>query len=271
VSISWTRLAWTAALLMGLASWAGIFVDGVYAKEAPSWAAQGVGQDVANLCVVLPAMLVSTFLASRGSLRAALVALGTLLYSVYSYLLYAFFVHFGPWFPVYVAALGFSFYATAGGVVHLLHHDVARRFDARVPARTAAGVLMTVGVVFTLLWLGEIVPALVAGRPPHSVEEARLPVNPVHVLDLALVLPGMLATSVLLWKGRSAARLFAVPLLVFTAAMGAAILAMAGVMYGRGIAVPAVLIIVVSAIVVISLATAAATLRHLRETSQGEG
>ena len=71
---------------MALASWAGVFVEGVYAKEAPYWATQGVGQDIANLFVVLPVMVVSAWLAGRGSFRAVLVLAGALLYVVYSYL-----------------------------------------------------------------------------------------------------------------------------------------------------------------------------------------
>jgi hypothetical protein len=54
-----------------------------------------------------------------------------------------------------------------------------------------------------------------------------LPVNPIHVLDLALVLPAMAATGVLLWMNRPPGFLFAVPLLMFGVAMDIAIIAMA--------------------------------------------
>ena len=267
IPATWTRLAWAAALLMAVASWAGIFVEGVYAKEAPSWATQGVGQDIANLFVVCPVMIVSAWLAGRGSLRAVLVLVGALVYVVYSYVLYAFFVHFGPWFPVYVAALGCSFYALAGSVAHLIRDDLSPWFGARVMVRAPSVFLMIFGVMFALLWIGEIAPALVAGRAPESVTAARLPVNPVHVLDLALVLPGMMATSVMLWRRRPAGYLFAAPLLVFSAVMGVAIEAMAGVMYLSEIVVPVPMIAIVGAVTVTSLVLAVSFLRRVGEAA----
>ncbi len=265
IPATWTRLAWASALLMALASRAGIFVEGVYAKEASYWAAQAVGQDLANLFVVFPVMIVSVWLAGRGSFRGVLVLVGTLVYVVYSYILYAFFVHFGPWFPVYVAALGCAFYALAGNVSHLIRSDVSPWFGTRVPVRAPSVFLMIFGVMFAVLWIGEIVPALLAGRAPQGIEEARLPVNPVHVLDLAFVLPGMMATSVMLWRRRPAGYLLAVPLLVFSAVMGVAIEAMAGVMYVSEIAVPAAMIVTVGAVTLISLALAVWYLRQVRE------
>lgn len=263
IPAAWTRLAWASALLMGLASWAGVFLEGVYEKEAPSWAAQGVGQDIANLFVALPVLIAATWLAGRGSFRAVLVLVGALLYVVYSYVLYAFFVHFGPWFPVYVATLGCSFYALTGAAGHLVRDDLSTWFGPRVPFRVPAAFLMFFGVMFATLWIGEILPALVAGRTPQSIEQASLPVNPVHVLDLALLLPGMMATSVLLWRRRPTGYLFSVPLLVFSAIMGVAIEAMAALMALSDIAVPAPMVGIVGAVTLASLALAAAVLRRI--------
>ena len=263
IPAAWTRLAWLSTVLMALASWVGVFVEGVYAKEAPSWATQGVGQDLANLFVVLPVMAGAALLAGRGSFRAVLVLVGTLLYVVYSYVLYAFFMHFGPWFPVYVATLGCAFFALAGLAAHLVRDDLSAWFGARVPVRTPSAFLMIVGVTFAMLWLGEIVPALVAGRAPASVEDVGLPVNPVHVLDLALVLPGMMATSVMLGRRRPAGYLFTVPMLVFSAVMGVAIEAMAAMMALRDIAVPPPMIVVVAGVTLGSLALVVLFLRRV--------
>jgi hypothetical protein len=48
-----------------------------------------VGQDAANLFVVVPAMLIALYFVYRGSARATLVWLGLLIYTIYSYALYA--------------------------------------------------------------------------------------------------------------------------------------------------------------------------------------
>ena len=76
------------------------------AKRFPGRCRAGA-KNIANLFCVFPAMLAALHFAFRGSARAGLVWLGLLIYVAYSYILYAFFVHFGPWFLVYVAVLGF--------------------------------------------------------------------------------------------------------------------------------------------------------------------
>jgi NADH:ubiquinone oxidoreductase subunit K len=67
------------------------------------------------------------------------------------------------------------------------------------------------------------------------VKEVGLPVNPIHVLDLVFILPAMIVTSVMLWRRNLLGLFFAVPLMVFAAAMGAAIIGMSIVMRTRGL------------------------------------
>ena len=228
-------------MLMGAASTAGIFLPFVYAKETPSWAAQGIGQDVVNLCLILPAMLICLYRAAEGSIRAVLVCLGLLIYMIYSYVLYAFFVHFSALFPVYIAVLGLSFYAFAG-VLSDVRHEQARDMFEHTTGRAQSAYLMLSGVGFGALWLSSIAAAIASGEPPRDVVETGFPVNPVHVLDLAFVLPAMIVTSVSLWKRRALGFLLAVPLMTFAAAMGSAIVGMMLVMRTRGLPAPGGLI-----------------------------
>src|SRR5262245_16872315 len=96
--ILWVALSLASGVLMAASSAAGLYWPGAYANETASWAAQGVGQDLANLIVVFPALLIAASFVARGSLRGLLVWLGLLIYVMYSYVLYAFFVHFGRLF-----------------------------------------------------------------------------------------------------------------------------------------------------------------------------
>jgi hypothetical protein len=125
----WIVLSLASAFLMAIASVAGVSLPGTYAHETPSWSAQGVGQDIVNLLVVWPALLVSTYFVAKGSVRALLVWLGLLVYIVYSYVLYAFFVHFNRLFLVYTAVLGLAFWALVGTVVGLRPDRIAAVFD----------------------------------------------------------------------------------------------------------------------------------------------
>jgi hypothetical protein len=66
--------------------------------------------------------------------------------------------------------------------------------------RLAGVTQVAFGALFALIWLSEIVPALFRGAPPPSVVEAGLLTNPVHVLDLSLLLPGLLFSGISLLR-----------------------------------------------------------------------
>jgi len=209
--------------LVLIASVSGIMFNGIYARETPSWAAQGMSQDIVNLIAVV-ALLVSAYAVSKGAVKAFLVWSGVLLYLVYAYCIYAFDVHYNRLFLVYVAILGLSLYALVSGVVHLQFDRLHTSFFAATPARLVSSFLLILGILFYLLWLREEIPALVTGQIPLSITQTNVPTNPVHVLDLGLYLPAMLMTAVLLWRRTLWGYLLAGPLLVFSTLTATAIL-----------------------------------------------
>lgn len=269
---SHTRVVGSARVALGLtvpivvgamtASLAGLLAPGTYAVETPNWAGQALGQDAVNL-VVYPAMAVLAWRASRGSLRAYLWWLGATAYSAYSYLLYAGFVHFSGWFLVYVATFGSSTVALAVGVVALDARVLQARFRADGPVRPVGTVLAGLGVMFTLLWLSEVVPAMLAGDVPQGVVDAGLATNPVWVLDLGLVLPAMTATGVLLRRGRARGYLLAGPLLAFGVMMGMAIIGMLVALALRGGPVAVVPLALMGLVVVVEAGLMARFVRLL--------
>jgi len=231
----WIGLSVLAAALVAIASAGGIFLKSVYARETPLWAAQGFGQDIVNLVVAVPALLVSAWFLPKHSARALLVWLGILIYFVYSYLMYAFGVHFGAMFPVYVAALGLSSYTLFGSVFSVLKTELGGLFPPSLNVKPAAVYLMFSGVAFSGLWLSEIIRALASGTTPAGLAQVGLPVNFVHVEDLGFMLPGMVITAVMLWRRRIPGYVFAVPLMVFAAVMGLGVISMFAVMGRRGL------------------------------------
>lgn len=231
----WISLSLAAAALTTVASAGGLFLPATYSKETALWAAEGAGQDLVNLVVVVPAVLVSAWFVRRESARARVVWLGLMLYLVYSYCLYAFFVHFNDLFLVYVATLSTSAFAFAGAAIGLDRDEWPALFSSSTGERPLSALLLLTGVAFGALWLSEIVPALLARRVPPSAIDAGLIVNPVHVLDLAFVIPAMIAAGVLLWKRRPVGFVAAVALATFMAAMGLAIVGMTIVVSWRGL------------------------------------
>lgn len=192
-----------------------VFEDSVYGRETANWAAQAVGQDVANL-IAFPVLVIAAVLAARGSIRAYLVWLGLLVYSAYTYAIYAFALHFGPLFLGWVAILGLSTYSLIVGVASVDASAVQVVHRGEKATRFAARLLIAIGATFSLLWLMEIVPAIATGTTPEALEEVGLLTNPVHVLDLAILLPALVTSGLLLSRGRPLGYLLAPVMLTST-------------------------------------------------------
>lgn len=249
----WQRLSLVAGIGMVVASISGVAYEGTYAKEAVNWAAQGMGQDVVNILVAFPMLLACLWYMRNGSWRAQVVWLGLLIYMIYSYVLYAFFIHFGPLFPIYVATLGLSFYAFVGGLATMDKEAVGWRL-ASAQVRPASVFLAIIGVLFSVLWIGDVARALMSGGLPQGLDAIGLMVNPIQVLDLALLLPATVMISILLWKRRTLGYVLAVPLMTFFAIMGIAIIAMMAVLEQKGFPLPVAQMGMMGAIIVIDIA-----------------
>ena len=231
---AWLWLSIAAALLAVAGSVIGLAVASIYAGLAPAFLPQAVAQDSANLLIVSPMWLILAALALRGSLRAYLLWLGVLTFTVYNYVIYTFSIPFGPLFLLWVAVLGMCIYALIGGVTAVDHRAVAAHYTSRRAVTVTAWFLIVIAVLFGLLWLSEDVPALLAGVRPQSVIDMALPTNPVHILDLAFFLPAVIATGVLLLKRRPFAYTVAPAFIVFLILTGIPILITPVVQSARG-------------------------------------
>lgn len=70
---------------------------------------------------------------------------------------------------------------------------------------------------------------------PKSVSEYNLLVNPVHVLDIAIFLPGLIITAILLLRKKQLGFVFAPLLLVFIILMALALFSMVIMLHVKGI------------------------------------
>ncbi|HEX5017077.1 MAG TPA: hypothetical protein VFX15_05780, partial [Actinomycetes bacterium] len=183
--------------------------------------------------IVAPLTIVLARRALRGSMGAYLLWLGFIAFTVYNYVIYAFAIHFGPLFLLWVAVLGASTFTLVAGAFAL---DAAAVADAmhRDRRRVAGAFLMTVAGLFTLMWLSDIVSALLAGETPEVIDELNLPTNPVHVLDLAFFLPAAAFVGWSLWQRRPLGYAAAPAVFVLLAATGIPIMTTVVVTAARG-------------------------------------
>jgi hypothetical protein len=230
----WLWLSMVAALLAVTGSAIALSIKSIYAGLTPVFLPQALAQDIANLAVASPAWLILAALALRGSLRAYLLWLGVLTFTVYNYVIYTFSIPFGPLFLLWVAVFGLSLYALIGGVTAVDHKVVESSFTSRRAVTVTAWFLIITAVFFGFLWLSEDVPALLSGKTPQSLIDMALPTNPVHILDLGFFLPAVLATGILLLKRKPFAYTLAPAFIVFLVLTGIPILLTPVVQAARG-------------------------------------
>jgi hypothetical protein len=113
--------------------------DGLY-KDSQS-VLVSAGGDIANLILIIPAMIVSILLARRGSGAGLLLWPGVLFYALYAYLPYLIGARFSALMPAYAAVVCVSALALAGLMGSLDREEIRRRLST-APARVAGGALV---------------------------------------------------------------------------------------------------------------------------------
>jgi hypothetical protein len=230
----WLRLSLIAAVLAAVGSVIALSVKSIYVGLTPAFLAEALAQDVVNVAIVSPFWFVLVWLALRGSLRAYLLWLGVLTFTVYNYVIYAFAIPFGPLFLLWVAVLGLCLYALIGAITSFEYNAVQSFFTNRRAVTVVAFFLIITALLFSLLWLSEDVPALISGRTPQDLIERDLRTNPVHVLDFAFFLPAAIISAVFLLKRKPFGYVVAPAFMVFLILTGIPILVTPVIQAGRG-------------------------------------
>jgi hypothetical protein len=230
----WLWVSIVAVLLAIIGNIIALAVPSIYAKLTPAFFPQAIAQDIASLAIVSPLWIILSILALRGSLRAYLVWLGVLTFTVYNYVIYTFSVPFGSLFLLWVAVLGLSLYALIGGVASINHESVKALFKSQRAVTFVAWFLIVVAILFALLWLSEDVSALLSGNTPQSVIDMAVPTNPVHILDLGFFLPAVIIASIMLLKQKQLAYTLSPAFIVFLILTGIPILITPIVQSARG-------------------------------------
>jgi hypothetical protein len=214
-----TWLAAVATGLAALAAAAGLLVSGLYV-DAPNWVQQARGTDLATLFLAVPVLAVGLWTAARGSPAGRLAVMAGLLYLVYNYAIFAFSVAMNPLTAVHIAILGLSIWSLilAGPSAVEGTDGLAGHLNRRL----AGGLLVGVGAMFGLLWLGQIAATSTTGSLPPDLVKAGISANPVYALDLAFFLPLCALTGIGLLRRNGAAAL-AFPMLIWVALMGAGV------------------------------------------------
>lgn len=230
--------------------------QGLYYYDTVSSAAQTQANDLVILLIGIPLLIVATWWAFKGSLRAQLLLTGTLGFFLYTYMSMACLAAFNALFLVYVAIFTLSLYSF---ILCLLSFDLAtfpQKFSPRLPRGWIAGFLFFVGGFLLIAWLGRIIPPLLAGTDPVLENTTSLV---IQFMDLSLIVPLTFSAGILLIRRRALGYLLSSVALIKGLTLGLGVSAMSiniaikGVPDKLGITIPFLVITLFDIILTIAL------------------
>ncbi len=152
-----------------------------------------LANDVVNLFIGLPILLISMWLARRKKLIGLLFWPGALVYGLYSYLVYLFGVPFNVLYPLYLLIVTFSIYTTIGLVAGIDGEAVKGWLAGHVPERLAGGIIIGFGLVFALRVIVVMASAL--------ADQTLIAGTELGLLAADFILSGALAIGgIMLWR-----------------------------------------------------------------------
>jgi len=217
VGINILKVSIPLIVLVIAVSAVGLFYPEIYKAATPNWLAQSVGQDAVDLFLIVPVLVIGTFYAFTSNRFAVYLWIGTMLYLVYTFLIYCFSVRFNPLFIPYCLILGVSFFSLVwffSGEKRDYYGTVSNRILGVIGIYFIA-----ISIVFYALWMAEVLPATINNETPKSILDAGLTTNPVHVIDLALFLPATFIIGIMALRRIRLSTIMAPVLLTFFALM----------------------------------------------------
>jgi hypothetical protein len=222
------------ALCVSVTSLGGLLIPDMYARETGDWMAQSIGQDIFDLFIGVPALLVSFFLYRRGSRIGFFFLVGILIFLIYTFIIYALGIHFNRFFILYCNTLALANYS----LIYLLRRVGSKEVKSWFPRERKnvlpAVYLLFFAVLFYSLWLSSIIPSIANNTVPKDLETIGLMTNPVHVLDLSFLLPGFIITAILLLRKHSLGYLFVPAIMTFSVFMTLSIATLVIYEYEKG-------------------------------------
>lgn len=212
-------LTLSLTILIAISASCGLLIKDMYRLEDQNWKIQAVAQDLVDLYIIMPVLLLSGILSYRGNGFFFFCFGGTVLFLMYTYAIYCFSVHFNALFPVYCFTFGLSVYSFIYFSQVHSYNEIKKWFDDKVPVKAVGIFFIIIAVVFYYLWLSEVLAAIFQHKTPASLIDTGLLTNPVHAIDLSLFLPGMVICAVFLLNRKPIAFLFTPVLLIFCVLM----------------------------------------------------
>jgi hypothetical protein len=219
-----------------------IYRDGDWAN------AQWLGQDIVSLFIALPLLLVSLEKGRRSrDPRWEMLNGGILLYFTYTYSFYVFAARLSPMYLFHVPIYGLSAIGFVLSCLQLFkgvdNYDL-KKTKLRM---TIILYLVLIGLMIAFLWLSDIFAHLTDPGHRSETPNGEAPLI-IYSLDLALIIPLMLASAFMLFRQSKGSHALTGIILTKTSTLGFALMAMSLSMYVQDLSPDPFLIILWSVI-----------------------
>lgn len=206
-------------VLVAVAAAGGLFIPGLY-RDTPWAVGQIRAQDWVTLLGTVPALAAATFATRKGSLRAALLMLGLLSYTLYTYIGGAFAFAFNEFYPIYVALFSLCAVAMVAVVSNIDPNAIRQRFDAAAPRWPVALFLTSMALIIAVVEAGHILPFYTKGVLPEAVAASGNATSFIYSLDLGVVFPLSLLSAIWLWRRHPWSYVLSTCMLIWHATFG---------------------------------------------------
>ena len=169
---------------------------GLYQYDSISVASQAMAQDIVTLFLGVPLLILSLYIFRKGFLKGKILLAGTIAYFLYTYTSYSFLSMFNQLFLIDVILMSASFFAF---VLTMMSFDIDKLsscFSEKLPVKFVGGLLIFIGTIFGLMWLGTVVPSIISGTAPAALEHYTTLV--IQAMDLGFVVPTAFLAGILL-------------------------------------------------------------------------
>jgi hypothetical protein len=155
-----------------------------------------VSNDVVNLVIGLPILLVSLWLTWRGKLIGLLLWPGALFFMLYNSLIYVLALPMNIIFLLHLAVVTICVYSLITLVASMDGKAIQQRLSGVVPERLGGAVLAGMGLLFFLQVINAIISALISQAQIAETDRA------LHTADF-LITPAWIIGGVFLWKRKA--------------------------------------------------------------------
>ena len=192
--------------------------QGIYGYDTVFFSAGFRGNDAVTVFMEIPLLIIAILLYQRGSLRGGFMLAGSLAYVLYNSFSLGTSAAYNALFLLYVATFTASLFAL--GILWSQFDFAAlhKRVLPKMPGHGAAIYLIIAGIATALLWLSDILPALMQGKPPSLLGPYTTAIT--YFMDLGMITPLCVLAGAWLLRHDARGTLLGFMLLYLLALMG---------------------------------------------------